>query len=407
MSSSKSLRAVAIKAGQADSGVSQADYAIGVGTWNQRTTFNFVNNTHAAYPDSQVYWAMIGLDWATGKFVHVNAAGQLIPMSAADNGALSKGGQTYTNYFTPLSQARSVTIPPINSARLYLSVGGPMFIRVNVDGAGNLGYTGPNIENPADPNIDVIFDFVEMAIVPTAGFFGNTTRVDQFGFPVTLRLQGLGGYDRTVGETETRAALISAFQAQVPAEFKGLAAAPYTPYRIMAPAHATFNAGKANANYLDAYIQQMWTQYTTQDLVFTDAQGTFRGRVTGGRFVFTDGQGTYTIQRAPTTAEALLGNGVLNDATGQTPGTPGYDKQLQIQAQLCAAINRHVVADPAHWSNAGYFYPAGGAANWFAKFWHDHSVAQLSYGFAYDDVWNYSSSLHTPAPTVATVTIGW
>ncbi|MBW8778792.1 MAG: hypothetical protein JF585_06215, partial [Burkholderiales bacterium] len=41
------------------------------------------------------------------------------------------------------------------------------------------------------------------------------------------------------------------------------------------------------------------------------------------------------------------------------------------------------------------------------KFWHDHSLNALAYGFAYDDVGGFSSSLHTEAPTVATVTVGW
>jgi hypothetical protein len=377
------------------------------GTWNKMTTFNMVNNTHGVYPDAQVYWAIIGLDWTTGKFVHVDANGALVPMAASDNGALVKNGQTYTNYFHSLSQARSVTIPPINSARLMLSVGSPMYIRVNVDANGNIGYAGANIENPTDPNIDVTFDFIEMAIVPTDGFYGNTTRVDQFGFPVTLRLQGLNGFDQTVGETESRATLLAAYQGAMPGAFQGLAQAPYTPYRIIAPAHASFRPGQANANYLDAYIASVWNRYTSQTLTFTDAQGTFTGHVVNGAFQFTDGQGTYTIARAPTTSEALLGNGVLNDASGQVPGSAGYAKQLQIQAQMCAAINRHIVEDPAHWSTPGAFYPAGQASNWYAKFWHDHGVGGLAYGFAYDDVGGFSSSVHTTAPTTATVTIGW
>jgi len=97
-----------------------------------------------------------------------------------DNGALTKNGQRYSNYFHALSDVRKVTIPKIDSARLYLSVGGPKYIQVNLDGAGHITYAGPNI--------DVTFDFVEMAI-NDAGFVGNTTRVDQFGFPVKLRLQ--------------------------------------------------------------------------------------------------------------------------------------------------------------------------------------------------------------------------
>ena len=379
--------------------------ASGGGTWNQQTTFKIVNGTHNAYADSQVYWAIIGKDWNSGKFVYVNTSGQLIPMALSDNGALTKNGVAYTNYFHTIAQAGSVTIPPINSARLMLSVGSPMYIQVNQDVNGNIGYAGANIDNPSDPNINVTFDFMEMAIVPTTGFYGNTTRVDQFGFPVTLRLQGLGGYDQTVGETATRASLISAWSSAVPAQFQSLAQTPYSPYRIIAPAHATFAAGQANANYLDSYIQGLWTKYASQTLTFTDQQGTFTGHVVNGQFQFTDGQGTYTIARAPTTQEALLGNGVLNDATGQTPGTAGYDKQLQIQAQMCAAINRHIVENPAQWSTPSAFYAS--PSNSYSKFWHDHSLNGLAYGFAYDDVGGFSSSLHTAAPTIATVTVGW
>jgi hypothetical protein len=375
------------------------------GTWNKQTTFNIVNGTNNAYDNAHVFWAIIGKDWTSGKFVWVNASGQLIPMSTADNGALSKNGVGYTNYFHSIAQAGSVTIPPINSARLLLSVGSPMYIRVNQDVNGNIGYAGANIDNPSDPNIDVTFDFAEMAILPDTGFYGNTTRVDQFGFPVRLRLQGLDGYDQTVGETASRASLFSAWASSVPAQFAGLAQAPYSPYRIVAPAHVSFGTSGANAHYLDSYIQGLWTKYASQTLTFTDQQGTFTGHVVNGQFQFTDGQGTYTIQRAPTTQEALLGNGVLNDATGQTPGTAGYDKQLQIQAQMCAAINRHIVEDPAHWYTPSYFYAS--PSNSYSKFWHDHSINALSYGFAYDDVGGFSSSLHTEKPTIATVTVGW
>ena len=128
-------------------------------TWNGRTTFNIVNQTAGRWTDDQVYWAIIGRDWSTGKFVRVDAAGNLIPMSTADNGALTKNGVTYTNYFHKLSATRSLTIPPLDSARVLMSVGSPMYIRVVLDGNGNVGYAGANIENPTDPNIDVYFDF--------------------------------------------------------------------------------------------------------------------------------------------------------------------------------------------------------------------------------------------------------
>lgn len=419
VASSKTLKAIALKSGMTTSAVASAAYTIGSATWNGMTTFQIVNATGGRWADSQVYWAIIGKDWTSGKFVHVDANGNLVPMAVSDNGALVKNGVTYSNYFFSLAQKRSVTIPPIDSARLLMSVGSPMYIRINTDVNGNIGYAGANIENGSDPNLDVIFDFGEFAILPKdrqdPGIFINTTRVDQFGFPVKLRLQGLNGYDRTVGEplTESRATLFSRYRNDVPAEFKGLADPnfPNVPAdtRIIAPAHFTFGTNQPNGRYLDDYINQMWSQFSTQDLVFTlQNLGTFRGRVVGDRFVFTGGNrnGTYYIQRRPTTPEVLLGSGVLADASGQS-NDEDIGIQKQIQAQVCAALNRHVLATPANWYVPSAFYPAGQKANWFAKFWHDHSIDALAYGFAYDDVGGFSPSLHSQAPTTVTYTIGW
>jgi hypothetical protein len=166
--STHTVKAVATKAGMNDSGVASGTYTISGGGagWNGFTTFNVVNQTNGRWADSQGYWAIIGRDLVTGDFVHVDLSGNLIPMRLSDNGQLVKNGQGYANYFFSLAQSSWVTIPPIDSARILFSVGSPMYIRVVVDGAGRIAYAGANIENPADPNIDVIFDFGEMAILP-------------------------------------------------------------------------------------------------------------------------------------------------------------------------------------------------------------------------------------------------
>lgn len=387
------------------------------GTWNERTTFVVQNLTRGRWANSQVYYSIIGKSWQTGQFVWVNAAGQQIPMSDADNGALVKNGERYTNYFHRVSDLPQVTIAPINSARILISVGSPMYIKVVRDVNGNIGYAGANIENPTDPNLDVYFDFGEMAILPKSmsnpGIYVNTTRVDHFGFPLRLRVQGLGGYDRTVGEridTLTRDDVISRFVARVPTPFKPLGQAPYTPFRVIAPAHANFGEGKPNAGYLQPYIDQVWARYRNEDLVFTLPNlGTFRGRITGDTFRFTGGNenGTFYINGKPNTQMVFLGNGLLNDARNAAPQHIGT--QLQIQAQVAAALNRHVIESPANWHNRNAFYPAGSLANWYAKFWHDSDISYdfLAYGFSYDDVGDHSPSLHTNAPTTVTYSVGW
>lgn len=383
------------------------------GTWNGMTTFNLENMTNGRWADSQVYWAIIGKSWDTGKFVWVDLNGGQHEMNVSDNGALTKGGQNYTNYFHTLAQSKSVTIPAINSARIMFSVGSPMYIHVLIDGNGDIGYAGANIENPSDANQDVTFDFGEMAILPATssnpGIWINTSRVDQFGFPLKLRVQGLNGYDQTVGEdlSESRASLYSQFISQMPAEFKGLAQTSRADQRIVAPAHDSFRSGQTNGTYLQPYINQMWEKYKTQDLVFTlQNMGTFTGRVQADNtFRFTGGNqnGTYYINGKVDTSMVMLGAGLLNDPTGASQ----TGVQLQIQAQVCAALNRHVFDQPAHWHDAAYFYPADGLANYYAKFWHEHSIDAKAYGFAYDDVGDWSPSLYTSAPTTVTFSIGW
>lgn len=417
LTAATTVRAIALKAGMGASPISQASYSIGTGTgqvWNGQTTFKVVNATRGRYSDGQVYWAIIGKDWATDQFVHVNAQGQLVPMSLGDNGALMKNGLPYSNYFFTLAQLKSVTIPPINSARILFSVGSPMYIWVNSDANGRIAYAGANIENPTDPNIDVTFDFGEFAILPPGshpqGIFVNTTRVDQFGFPLQLSVTGLDGFTQTVGEslTETREELFAKFINDMPAPFQGLAQAPYAPYRIMAPAHATFQASQANEHYLDDYISAVWTQYGQQDLVLDlrNGWGTFRGRVSGNVMRFTDANGgVYFINGKPTTAMVMLGNGLLDDTSG---GPTHAGKQLQLQAQLCAALNRRVAHLPfASWWDPAAHFPAGQPANHFTRFWHEHSLDALAYGFAYDDVGARSPSIHTPSPQTVTFSIGW
>jgi len=413
------IKAIATKTGWTTSAVNSATYTITSNTtssWNGLTTFKMVNGTKGKYADSKVYWAIIGKDWNTDQFVHVDMNGNLVPMSVGDNGQLTKNGKPYANYFYSLAQTKQITIPAINSARLLMSVGSPMYIWVNIDGNGKVAYAGANVENPTDPNIDVIFDFAEFAIVekdkPYQGIFINTTRVDLFGFPVQLTANGLDGFTQTVGEplTESRDELFARFNAETPAEFHNLSLAPYAPYRIMAPAHASFQTGGSNATYLDDYISQVWEQYRHQNLTLNLNNGwpTFTGHVEGDAFIFTDGLGTYRIYGKPSTSMAMLGNGYLDDATGTQPKTPEHDKQLQLQAQVCAALNRRVAhLAGSQWHNSANFFPAGERANYFTKFWHDHALNGLTYGFSYDDVGGYSPSIYTPAPTSVSVTVGW
>ncbi len=364
-----------------------------------RINLRLLNATNGAYPSDQIYWAIIGYNPANQALSYVNSGGQLVNASPADNDApnrLVKNGIGYANYFNRVSQAGVITLPKMYGARMFLSVGTPMFIKI-LGVPGGVGFAGPDINNPSDPNQDVTFDFTEFTF-NDLGFFGNTTRVDQFGIPLRLRLVGFDGFDRTVGESVSRAQIFTDFENIQPTEFRGLVRQPY---RIVAPAKGNFGPGRPNSNYFDGYVNQVWDAYRNTDLVVGTQSGTYRGRAVGNDFVFSKngGPANIFIRGKPTTQNVLEASGSL---------ASGNSDELVIQAQFAAALNRHLITtvDPTQWGDAGTYYRTG-PANFYAKFWHDRSIDGLAYGFAYDDVREKSTLLQNPQPRQVDFTIGW
>jgi beta-galactosidase len=364
------------------------------------------NNTNGAFTDDQVYVAIIGINPATGVFSWVKPDGTIAPMQVSDNDApnhLTAGGQNYSNYFFTLAQAKTIQLPQLNSGRIYVGLGSPVFIKVLADATGNIGFAGPNPQNPTDPNINVNFDWYEFTYNGT--LFINTTQVDEFGFPLTEDVYG-GNHTQHLqtGITQRRSDLFTAYANEVSPAFQPV---PSSTFRIMAPAKGSFAAGQPNGNYFDAYIDQMWNLYSTTNLVVDLFGGTrrFVGTVQNNQLVFNEVDkntlavlsGPYVINK-PTTQDVLLGAGAL--AQGNTP------EVLQLEAQICAAFNRHVMEDVTKWATPSAWYAAS-PSNEYARFWHDHGISGLAYGFAYDDVSNASSSIVMQQPEHITFGIGW
>lgn len=303
-----------------------------------------MNGTNGAYSDNDIYWGVLGINPVNGAWSYLDLSGNLIPISTALNdatGHLTKNGINYANIYHKVSDTSWVYLPQITSGRMFLSAGSPCFIKTY-----DHGFAGPDINNPTDPNRDIYFDFVEFT-VDDSGYHGNTTRVDQFGFPVQHRLVNkTGNYDRTVGEleSETRSGLFAKYQNEVPYEFKSLGTLQ-APYRIVCPISGPFNTGGVYDNYFSSY-----SSISTRDI--------------------------------------LLGIGGASNE------------------QTCAALNRHVYTNPADWNNVSSYYQAA-PANYYAKFWHDHSIDGLAYGFCYDDVNGQASYLEVGDPKGLIIRVGW
>jgi hypothetical protein len=200
------------------------------------------------------------------------------------------------------------------------------------------------------------YDFIEFTVGPSV-FNGNTTRVDAFGVKLAMRLHAHDGYDVQVGEDyqtfqEDRSTTFQKFINEVPAEFKVLAQTQ-SPYRIIAPgSDPSFRTGGVNQNYFTGYANSVGINAPTSDIF---------------------------------------------GCAGVLAADPGH----------CAALNRHVAHLPeSQWSTPSLYYQAA-PANYYAKFWHDHAINHLAYGFPYDDYAGQSSFISHGAPQYLLIAVGW
>jgi hypothetical protein len=369
------------------------------GTTNGTFPLTLQNNTGGKWTNSQIYIMVLG-QATPGQWSYLQSNGTLVHINHLDANAsnhLTKNGVNYANMAFTLAQASTVTIPTvISGARMYISLGSPMYIPIASDDS---GWGGPNIATASDPNADVYFDWYEFTYqYGVTAFGGNTTQVDMFGFPMTARLQQTSsGYDQTVGITLTRSQIYSQYATAVGSAFTGLSST----YRILAPKSSpTFATGGSQANYMQAYIAQTWSYYTTNAFNLTSGGATFAGKVVNGQLQFTDnGSGSFVLNE-PTSSDVLACSGAL--ASGGT-------QELQLEAAFCAAFNRGVALNTATWNTPSTYY-TNSVHNDYAMFWHQISINNKAYGFPYDDVNNQSSVTILPnanPPSNLTIGIGW
>jgi hypothetical protein len=384
-------------------------------TLQAQPTVPFTLHNNSAYADGNVFVAVIGI--INGNFVWINPKTSTVNlMNVANNtvpgpvinGNMGPGGNgLYANCFARLSEipGKIVNIPGIEGCRILISFNSQLYLYFFGASGAPSGYAAPNLANPTDPNQGIRYETIELTNAAN-GLWVNTTRVDGYQYPMGLEVWGNAGFYQKVGELVPHAQILSQWQATAPADFAGCydAANGIIKFPSKTPA---FQSGGAQANYFGAYVDAIWSKYSSGNLVFNAGDaGTWSGRVSGNVFTFTrssDGQ-VGTISRKPTNVEVMEGSGVMA-AGGQ------WDKV--VQAQICAAINRHAIdlnlptGAMQDLATASKYYQTS-PYNWYCKFWHrnDISYNSLTYAFCYDDVFNHSSTVNAPSPQRVTVAIG-
>ena len=357
---------------------------------DDRIAIELNNKTNGKYSDSEIYWCIVGNN-ANNQLCYMDKDGNMIPASESLN-TVEVNGTKYANIYHTLAESDHVYAPTIRSGRMYLSYGKPVYVKF----VGSTGYAGPDLNNPGDVNANTLFEFAEFTI-EGKHYWGNTTRVDYFCFPMVTRLIGgslYGGYDNVVGDVGTRDEIFNAFKNEVPNEYKSLVRDD----RIIAPCKSTFNVGKINGNYFDNYINEFWNKYANEDLRFSSESGRFVGRVVGNQMRFTrEGDSTVYYVDKPNTQEVLEGKGAFDRGNGV---------EKAIEAQLCAAFNRGVATEPENWYTPSKYYK-NSVSNFYAGFFHEHSVLGKAYGFCYDDVNDQSTLLQYDNADALVIDLKW
>ncbi|MFE0819323.1 glycoside hydrolase family 64 protein [Streptomyces sp. NPDC058794] len=335
-----------------------------------------VNRT-GSFGNADVHVYIVGNQ--DGTQVRVTPDGTVAPVALSDNGA-----DGYTDYAISLAGSGETTLSlPYLSGRIYVSLGAKLKFKVVSDGAGRPALQYPAGWVKSDPNYGVLHDCAEFTH-NSSGMFCNTTMVDMFSVPLSIRLTG--AKDQTTGTVRPggRAAVFEAVRSVE--EFAPLVV---DDTRVIAPGHG-LDAGLFPEDYLAPYIDEVWSTYTGKDLRITTDAGTFTGRVRGGRLAF-DGPAQVSFAK-PSTRDVLFCDGAL---AAPNDGTTG-----PVAAVLGAGFNRStLVSSPDQPTTDPAAFYRTALTNHYSRAVHAATEDGKAYGFAFDDVADFASYIQDTAPT--------
>ncbi|HET9382785.1 MAG TPA: glycoside hydrolase family 64 protein [Streptomyces sp.] len=344
----------------------------------------------------QVYIYNVGTELATGRQGWADASGTFHPWPAGGNPPVPAPDAAITG---PAAGGTTTIQMPKFSGRIYMSFGQKLVFKLATG-----GLVQPAVQNPSDPNRNILFHWAEYTLNDSGVWF-NSSQVDMFAVPYSVGVQRADGSTTTTGRLKPGGynGFFNALRGQsggwsnlVQTRSDG------TVLRALAPLYG-METGALPASVMDDYINRVWSKYASQTLTVTpfgnQPNTKYFGRVSGDVMNFTNSSGAVVTSFQKPDADSIFGCHKKLDA-------PNDQVRGPISRTLCAGFNRStLLTNPNQPDTSASGFYQDGVTNHYARHIHAQMADGKAYAFAFDDVGNHESLVHDGNPREAYLTL--
>ena len=339
-----------------------------------------------------VYIYNLGTNLATGQQGWADAAGNFHAWPAGGNPPTPAPDASIAGP----ANGQSITIQmPRFSGRVYFSYGQKLVFKLTTG-----GLVQPAVQNPSDPNRNILFHWSEYTL-NDSGIWINSTQVDMVSAPYAVAVKAADGSTKTTGHLKAGGynALYDAIRGQSGGWSNLIQTAPDgSVLRALSPLYGV-ETGALPSNVLDDYVNRVWAKYSSETLTVTpfgdQPDIKYFGRVSGNVMNFTNTSGAIVTSFQKPNSAGIFGCAGLLDA-------PNDQVRGPISRTLCAGFNRSTLLTNANQPdpNDSGFYQDG-VTNHYSRAIHAQMADGTAYGFAFDDVGNHEALVHDGNPQQA------
>ncbi|MFI8191613.1 glycoside hydrolase family 64 protein [Streptomyces sp. NPDC085946] len=351
------------------------------------------NNSGRGEP---VYVYVVGTLLSTGQQGWADAGGTFHPWPAGGNPPTPAPDASIPG--PAAGQSATIRIPKL-SGRIYFSYGQKLVFKLTTG-----GLVQPAVQNPSDPNRNILFNWAEYTL-NDAGLWFNSTQVDMFSVPYAVGVQRADGSTASTGRLKPGGyrGFFNALRGQ-PGGWSNLiqTRSDGTVLRALSPLYG-LETGALPATAMDDYINRVWSKYSTSTLTvtpFADQPSVkYYGRVSGDVMHFTNSAGAVVTSFQKPDSASVFGCFKKLDAPNDSVRGP-------ISRTLCAGFNRSTLLVNSQQPDTGSasFYQDA-VTNHYARGIHAQMADGKAYAFAFDDVGHHESLVHDGNPAQAYLTL--